>query len=250
MSVLTGKEPYSFHMGKGEGNPLKGDEDTPGVFPQSSTLDKRKMSTLYNKENASSRFKKFKLPDEFIVQTPVLSHKNGRGIMAMRSTKQPGGGSKHTIDINNESKLTNIDRMKLEDSTIGIFNSDSRINFLEYDQKDKGQGREHPRIQKVGRMPSKGIRADNLGSEHTQVVSTKKQKKSDNIQHSSTLQPNIEEQRRASMRDGEGPHTNRSGTMANVPEPRSNRMVPDPKLQKKNKRNNLFNISMDDVENI
>jgi hypothetical protein len=133
-------------MKNGEGNPLNGDEEAPGDFPQSYTLDKRKMSSFYNKENASSRFKKFKLPDEFIVQTPVLSHKSGRGIVAMRSSKQPGGGSKHTIDIHNESKLTNIDRMKFEDSTIGIFNSGSGINFLEYYQKDKGQGREHPRI--------------------------------------------------------------------------------------------------------
>jgi hypothetical protein len=99
-------------------------------------------------------------------------------------------------------------------------------------------------------MPSKGIRADNLSSENTRVVPTKKQKKSDIIQHSSTLHPNIEEQRRASMWDGEGPHTNRSGTMANVPEPWSNRILPDPKSHKKNKRNNLFNISMNDVENI
>jgi hypothetical protein len=133
-------------MKNGVRNPLNGDEKAPGDFPQSFTLEKRKMSSVYNKENASSRFKKFKLPDELIVQTPVLSHKSGRAIMAMRSSKQPGSGSKHSIDIHNESKLTNIDRTKLEDSIIGIFNSGSEINFLEYDQKDKGQGREHPRI--------------------------------------------------------------------------------------------------------
>jgi hypothetical protein len=160
ITVLTDKEPYSLHetdsnrivkssasdVENGEGNPLKGDEETPGDFPQSHTLYKGKMSSFYNKENGISRFKKFQLPDESIVQTPVLSHKSARGIVAMRSSKQPGGGSKHTIDIHNESKLTNIDKMKLEDSTRGIFNLGSGIKFLEYNQKDRGQDRGQTRI--------------------------------------------------------------------------------------------------------
>jgi hypothetical protein len=131
ITVMTGKEPYTLQVIDSErdlkssvldqensqASPLRGDEET----LQLHAIEKGKMSSINDKENGSKRSKKFQLPDEFIVKGPSVSHKSARGIVAMRGSKQPGGGSKQTIDINNESSLTGVGRMKLEDSTRGIF---------------------------------------------------------------------------------------------------------------------------------